>query len=430
MPGRTLPTLPQADVEAHNNAKSCYVTIGAKVYDVTAFLPDHPGGGDLILEYGGKDVSEIMKDEISHFHSEAAYDILDESLVGFVAKEPIIKTVVDSNHPDQIVPLPPTEEGKRELGEHGADVDNLQPRQVYAATGMSSAEDLSKETDANIDYKVHQFLDLNRPLFPQVWYGGFSKDFYLEQVHRPRHYKGGASAPLFGNFLEPLSKTAWWVIPMVWLPPVIYGTLYANGGLSSPFETAAYWIIGIGFWTFFEYVLHRCLFHIDKYGSPRILVRLKANQVSKILTRQSSRHHCPLPTSWHPPLPSNGPLSPSHASDPIHRPCHALLEACTRGFLLRLLRCHCGLLWRHLWVHLLRLDPLLLAPPQVSPRAYMPTDQCMLMSSSLPLHYRELKKYHLQHHFADFENGFGVTSRFWDRIFGTELEYTKVLKTA
>lgn len=39
----------------------------------------------------------------------------------------------------------------------------------------------------------------------------------------------------------------------------------------------------------------------------------------------------------------------------------------------------------------------------------------------LPSYYRELKKYHLQHHFADYENGFGVTSRFWDRVFGTEL---------
>lgn len=41
---------------------------------------------------------------------------------------------------------------------------------------------------------------------------------------------------------------------------------------------------------------------------------------------------------------------------------------------------------------------------------------------SLPYYYKQLKKYHLQHHFADFENGFGVTSRFWDRVFGTELE--------
>jgi 4-hydroxysphinganine ceramide fatty acyl 2-hydroxylase len=49
----------------------------------------------------------------------------------------------------------------------------------------------------------------------------------------------------------------------------------------------------------------------------------------------------------------------------------------------------------------------------------------------LPSYYQSLKKYHLQHHFADYQNGFGVTSRFWDRVFGTELQIPppKVLKT-
>ena len=49
----------------------------------------------------------------------------------------------------------------------------------------------------------------------------------------------------------------------------------------------------------------------------------------------------------------------------------------------------------------------------------------------LPAYYQELKKYHLKHHFADYQNGFGVTSRFWDWVFGTELEMgpAKVIKT-
>ena len=45
---------------------------------------------------------------------------------------------------------------------------------------------------------------------------------------------------------------------------------------------------------------------------------------------------------------------------------------------------------------------------------------------SLPLYYRDLKKYHLAHHYQDSENGFGVTSRFWDRVFGTELHPKRV----
>ena len=260
---QTLPTLTQADVAAHNTSKSCYVTIGTNVYDVTDFIGDHPGGGELILEWAGKDVTEIMKDDISHSHSEAAYEILDESLIGYMATDGVINTAVDSDSPDEVVPLPATSNGNTALKANGIQGDLKERRPVYAATGMSSADDLSKETDPMADYKTHKFLDLNKPLFLQVWNGGFKKDFYLEQIHRPRHYRGGDSAPLFGNFLEPLSKTAWWVVPMCWLPLVAYGTSLSSQGLETT-SLIAYWITGVCIWTLVEYGLHRCLFHVDK----------------------------------------------------------------------------------------------------------------------------------------------------------------------
>jgi 4-hydroxysphinganine ceramide fatty acyl 2-hydroxylase len=262
MPSRTLPTLLRSDVTSRNTAKSCYVTIGTNVYDVTDFLDSHPGGGDLILEYGGKDITEILKDQTSHTHSEAAYEVLDDSLVGFLATDLVIGTATKSKRPDTILPLPPAQEGLSELEADAAAKGVARP--VYIATGMSSAEDLSKETDATVDYKTHKFLDLNKPLIMQVWFGGFSKDFYLEQVHRPRHYKGGESAPLFGNFLEPLTKTAWYIIPILWLPPVVYGTYLAREGCTSWAHVGAYWCLGVFIWTLVEYILHRFLFHLDR----------------------------------------------------------------------------------------------------------------------------------------------------------------------
>ncbi len=264
MPGRTLPTVTSKDVESHNTSNSCYVTQGTKVYNVTSFLDEHPGGGKLILEYGGRDVTEIMGDEISHSHSESAYEILDENyLIGFVATEPIIKNAMESNRPEEILPLPPSEEGIKELKANGYEAE-VTPPTVFENTGLSSAADLSRETDATADYKAHKFLNLDKPLLMQVWNGGFSKDFYLEQVHRPRHYPGGKSAPLFGNFLEPLSKTPWYVVPMVWLPPVAYGSYLAAQGLPSTFQFVAYWLTGLALWTLVEYGLHRGLFHVDQ----------------------------------------------------------------------------------------------------------------------------------------------------------------------
>ena len=275
MPGRHLPTFSRSTVATHNTTSSCYVTIGDKVYDVTSFLPDHPGGGDLIAEYGGRDVAEIMQDDISHAHSEAAYEVLDECLVGFVEehkpvdetrrmKTKVEKDVGGTTAVSVVESISTSTLGSASQMTTSASVSSTSPQPLYESTGMSSAEDLSRETDAAKDLRTHKFLDLNRPLIPQVWNGGFSKDFYLEQVHRPRHYRGGDSAPMFGNFLEPLTKTAWWVVPSVWLPPVAYGTRLAGCELGV-LPLVLYWFTGLCIWTFVEYGLHRLLFHVDKY---------------------------------------------------------------------------------------------------------------------------------------------------------------------
>ena len=244
MPGALLPGLTAAEVQSHNTAKSCYVTLGRKVYDVTSFIDDHPGGGDLILEYAGKDVTEVMGDVISHKHSEAAYDILDDCIIGFLGDNSTGKATAK-----------------------GADATNANddtPQPVFEATGMSRAEDLTVETNITKDYQTHKFLDLGRPLLPQLWNSGFSKEFYLQQVHRPRHYKGGEAAPLFGNFLEPFSKTEWYVIPTVWLPPVIYGVSICYPALCVA-KTLMYFLIGFFSWSLIEYIMHRFLFHIETY---------------------------------------------------------------------------------------------------------------------------------------------------------------------
>lgn len=394
MPGRTLPTILTDDVKSRNTTKSCYVTRGTKVYDVTTFLEDHPGGADLIVDYGGKDVAEIMGDEISHSHSESAYEMLDECLIGFIATDPIMKTVAQSEHPSNIVPLPPNSPGMKELELNDA-AGGVATSPVYASTGMSSAEDLSKETDLTADFQTHKFLDLNRAMFPQLWFGGFSKDFYLEQVHRPRHYKGGASAPLFGNFLEPLSKTVWWAIPLIWFPPVAYGTFLSFWNLPNPLSTSAYWLFGFGLWSFLEYVLHRGLFHMDKY-LPDNRVGLTAHFLF-----HGIHHYLPM-DKYRLVMP---PAMFLIIGTPFHRLAYTLFywDWYVATAVL------CGGVFGYICYDL---------------------THYFVHHRNLPSYYRELKKYHLQHHFADYENGFGVSSRFWDRVFGTELGPPRAAKAA
>lgn len=48
-------TLHPSDIAKHNSARSCWLIIHDKVYDLTEFLPHHPGGRKVILRNAGKD---------------------------------------------------------------------------------------------------------------------------------------------------------------------------------------------------------------------------------------------------------------------------------------------------------------------------------------------------------------------------------------
>ncbi|KAJ5902606.1 Cytochrome b2 [Penicillium taxi] len=50
-----------AVVAEHNTKDSCWVIVHGKAYDVTDFLPEHPGGQKIILKYAGKDATEAFE---------------------------------------------------------------------------------------------------------------------------------------------------------------------------------------------------------------------------------------------------------------------------------------------------------------------------------------------------------------------------------
>ncbi|POR39421.1 Aldolase-type TIM barrel [Tolypocladium paradoxum] len=47
-----------AEVASHNTRDSCWVILYGDVYDVTDFIPDHPGGAKIILKLAGQDATE------------------------------------------------------------------------------------------------------------------------------------------------------------------------------------------------------------------------------------------------------------------------------------------------------------------------------------------------------------------------------------
>src|SRR5262249_16449781 len=148
--------------------------------------------------------------------------------------------------------------------------------------------------------------DLRKPLLRQVWEANwrcsaasdavrtpkltqkvvaFSKSYYLQQVHQPRHL--AEPARFFGpGWLEIHTRTAWYVVPLFWGPITLYLFLRSvlqwdrplprftsrpmlpidaltSAPLDSYAKTLLCFFVGNAIWTLLEYIFHRFLFHVD-----------------------------------------------------------------------------------------------------------------------------------------------------------------------
>jgi len=69
------------EIARHCSEDDVWIVIGRKVYDVTAFLYDHPGGDDVILDVAGKDATSAFE---SILHSKEAMATLEQFYIGEV----------------------------------------------------------------------------------------------------------------------------------------------------------------------------------------------------------------------------------------------------------------------------------------------------------------------------------------------------------
>ncbi|KAI0293980.1 fatty acid-2 hydroxylase [Russula brevipes] len=349
-----------SDVRQHNSEGSCWVTYKGKVLDVTNFLADHPGGEEFILKYAGRDVEDAMKDTDEHVHSESAYDMMDEFFIG-----------------------------------------RLGPGENVVSDDWVATDDFTPEdTDEAADYEKNQFLDLRKPLMRQMWDCNFSKAYYLQQVHQPRHLP--ESARLFGPaLLEVLTRTKWWVVPVIWLPIAAYiglRSLLQFGGVPLAsfkprflpscrcyLKTLLSFVFGNFIWTLLEYGFHRFLFHVDFYlpDHPKFLM--------------------------------------------VHFLLHGIHITCPWISTLRLVMP--PVLFFMLCFPMTQLAHFLFPPAMANGTisgsfvfyVIYDTMHYAMHHTKLPAYLREQKKYHLAHHYKNFELGFGVTSKVWDYVFNTVL---------
>lgn len=363
----------QDELSKHNQKDDCWVCLDCrKIYDVTEFLSNHPGGVPLLLKYGGKDVTTILaggKSNKSHIHSNTAYEILEDGMfVGILLNN----------------------EEKAKLDEVDGDLTSAFRNELPAF------ELMTKDTDAKGDYEKYKFLNIDEPLMPQIMKAHWTKDFYLDQVHRPRHCSKGAS--VYSNpILDMLfSRVPWWaivfyspfaIIPFFWGKSVLE---YEN----SSGDVIKYFIFGCMFWTSAEYILHRFIFHLDRYlpdhNQTLFAIHFAIHGVHHFLPMDPERIAAPPPMVillnfilWALVV---SILGPGYGNIFFSGSCMSFL-------------------WYeefHISLH-------------TNPEFYQ-------FWTGWWSHHTEMKRYHLQHHYKNYDWGFGVTSKLWDYVFKTVLD--------
>ena len=196
------------EVRGHNQAKDVWVIMNGAVYDITQFLPNHPGGEEIVLEHAGLDITEVFKSASVHQHSTSAFEMLKAHKIGGLEN----------------------------------------------STGEEGIFDTDNEYDS--------IIDLDKAVVTQMWSKRLPLSVYLKLTHTPHFMKDGKIARLFENeFLEYASRNSWYNV-LIWFPVAFYMLSTATPFFDAS-TSAALFFVGIGIWSLFEYLIHRFIFHMD-----------------------------------------------------------------------------------------------------------------------------------------------------------------------
>ncbi|GKU11942.1 unnamed protein product, partial [Fusarium langsethiae] len=70
-----------AEIKQHNTADDCWIAVHSKVWDITHFINQHPGGPDVLLNLAGSDATDIYND----VHApDIIEDLPSDKLIGFL----------------------------------------------------------------------------------------------------------------------------------------------------------------------------------------------------------------------------------------------------------------------------------------------------------------------------------------------------------
>ncbi|GAB3902260.1 sterol desaturase family protein [Larkinella knui] len=189
------------------------------------------------------------------------------------------------------------------------------------------------------------------------------------------------------DLLESLSKVAYWVPLVIYVPVIVFFSYYAIGVSKLPIWVFSVLVIaGLIVWTLTEYVLHRFVFHFEPRGSIGRKIHFIFHGVHHDFPNDAKR--LVMPPSVSIPL-ATGFYFLFYSFLPATYN-YAFFVGFIAGYLVY------DMMHYALHHHTFKSEFM-----------------------------KRIKKHHMQHHYADPTHGYGVSSDFWDRIFRSGFEKQK-----
>ncbi|KAJ8936620.1 hypothetical protein NQ314_012235 [Rhamnusium bicolor] len=289
-----------------------------------------------------------------------------------------------NNHPGGINYVKPYEE--KDVTKRMADHEHSK-----AAYYLLKEYKLGGRSTSQSEEDLECLVDWDKPMLSQVTnLGSKYKEWVISPVDRQLR--------LFGNtILENLTITPWYVVPIVWLPVIIYFITIGTDKYvqitkdPSPFASTVLCIgLGLLLWTLVEYSLHRWVFHMEPSGHSKIMIYLH-------FAIHGLHHKVPFDSRRlvFPPFPA------AIISFILYKIISLIFPESTRI-----------LVWAGGMIGYVIYDMIHFYLHHGAPKENS--------------YFYHLKRYHNQHHFAHHDNGFGISSMFWDNIFGTAISLRKL----
>lgn len=163
------------ELSTHNSKEDCWVAVDGKAYDVTSWIPKHPGGTDVLTLAAGRDITNMFE----------SYHPFSGELTNTILKKYYVCDVADTELPRYTTKSPLYDTMRKRVGDYFKD-NKVDPKNSWSNVGRCAAA----YSILFVCYYLAHFLSLNSVILTAliaILYGAAQAMFSMHILHDASH---------------------------------------------------------------------------------------------------------------------------------------------------------------------------------------------------------------------------------------------------